>query len=182
MLYIRSNDTLAHHGIKGMEWGVRRYQNYDGSYTKAGLERYNHSKSIYNKKKKERELVDANPESSKYERQLAKANVKMAKKQLEKDYKHLKNDKFADKGKIRYRNGERIRNNNKIYNAAISATTGAALANEILYRNKYYTNEKMHAAIAAGTAVSGTILMAYNIRLRQRNKQISEYYSHTSNY
>ena len=31
---------LAHYGIKGMKWGVRRYQNYDGSYTKRGLARY----------------------------------------------------------------------------------------------------------------------------------------------
>lgn len=31
---------LAHHGIKGQKWGVRRYQNADGSYTEAGLKRY----------------------------------------------------------------------------------------------------------------------------------------------
>lgn len=32
-------DTLQHHGIKGMKWGVRRYQNKDGSLTPAGKKR-----------------------------------------------------------------------------------------------------------------------------------------------
>lgn len=31
---------LAHHGIKGQRWGVRRYQNPDGSLTNAGKMRY----------------------------------------------------------------------------------------------------------------------------------------------
>ena len=31
---------LYHHGIKGMKWGVRRFQNKDGSLTNAGKKRY----------------------------------------------------------------------------------------------------------------------------------------------
>ena len=31
---------LYHHGIKGMKWGIRRYQNKDGSLTPAGKNRY----------------------------------------------------------------------------------------------------------------------------------------------
>lgn len=35
-----SNNYLVHHGVKGMRWGVRRYQNKDGSLTDAGRFHY----------------------------------------------------------------------------------------------------------------------------------------------
>lgn len=37
---VRSSEYLAHHGIKGMKWGVRRFQEEDGSLTRAGKLRY----------------------------------------------------------------------------------------------------------------------------------------------
>lgn len=39
------SNELYHYGIKGQKWGVRRYQNTDGSYTDAGLKRrYGHGR------------------------------------------------------------------------------------------------------------------------------------------
>lgn len=35
-----TRNELYHHGIKGQKWGIRRYQNEDGSYTAAGKKRY----------------------------------------------------------------------------------------------------------------------------------------------
>ena len=40
-----SEDFLMHYGISGMKWGVRRFQNADGSLTAAGKERYGSNSS-----------------------------------------------------------------------------------------------------------------------------------------
>ena len=37
---VPSGSYLAHFGIPGMKWGIRRYQNEDGSYTEEGKQRY----------------------------------------------------------------------------------------------------------------------------------------------
>lgn len=36
---MNTNDYLMHHGIKGQKWGVRRFQNPDGTRTAAGKKR-----------------------------------------------------------------------------------------------------------------------------------------------
>lgn len=45
------SDELAHHGIKGMKWGVRRWQTKDGGLTPAGRKRYSDAEQNYRDKK-----------------------------------------------------------------------------------------------------------------------------------
>lgn len=46
-------NVICHHGIKGQRWGVRRYQNADGTWTEAGKRRYGESGSDGREKKTE---------------------------------------------------------------------------------------------------------------------------------
>lgn len=41
---------LSHHGILGQKWGIRRYQNADGTWTKEGLERRRETALAYDAK------------------------------------------------------------------------------------------------------------------------------------
>ena len=44
-------NELYHHGIRGMKWGVRRFQNKDGSLTNAGKKRYTDDPTVVESKK-----------------------------------------------------------------------------------------------------------------------------------
>lgn len=54
------SDGFYHYGIKGMKWGVRRYQNADGSLTPAGKKRNQKREMSIAKKKEHQKNVNSN--------------------------------------------------------------------------------------------------------------------------
>lgn len=81
---VHTDDGLYHHGIKGQRWGVRRYQNADGSVTAAGAKRY------YTNGNEGQQKVG----QSRMKMDQAKANYKSANRQANKSYYDYDSKRF----------------------------------------------------------------------------------------
>lgn len=105
--------------------GVRRYQNYDGSYTQKGLKRYRESQAKYDEANDK--VKNARASGNKAAIQAAKAERKNAERNLKGDYRQIKKDYKADKGKNLYQQGSVIEDINKKFNIATGITGVATL-------------------------------------------------------
>ena len=79
-----SNSYLAHHGTKGMKWGVRKYQNPDGSLTPEGRKRYGVGPERANQKYSKPRLYGM---EAKYQVKKAGGAVKATAKDLSKQHR-----------------------------------------------------------------------------------------------
>lgn len=84
-VYRQKMDELYHHGIKGQRWGVRRYQNPDGSLTSSGKKRLyrQNSKDIKAYKKAEYGSTDRYNMEKDFRNSISKEDLNTFKKSHE---------------------------------------------------------------------------------------------------
>ena len=167
-------DELYHFGVKGMRWGVRRYENYDGSYTKAGLKRYKESDQEY-------EAMDAIYKGAKKagvnktQLKSLKESRKAYKKQMKADYKQLKQDKLADEGKKQYAQGKRITTNVGNTLAGVVGVGGFATSTFLAFSDDKKLRD-MTPYVAVGSTVASAALGALG---SLSGRKLRAYYSHS---
>lgn len=59
LLSASNQNELTHFGVKGMKWGIRRYQNTDGTLTEAGKKRYKTVENLEKSQRRKRAVAKA---------------------------------------------------------------------------------------------------------------------------
>ena len=136
-------EYLAHHGTKGQRWGVRRFQNSDGSLTAAGKLKYqvgNGERSV-SKKVDPKSAAKLKKQQTKEADKLERLKIKEAaknekrKEKLEKKKSHMTNKEYVKTlrdEKLKVINNRDIAENTWLKNHPEKKTVGRYIADDLL--------------------------------------------------
>ncbi len=144
------DDYLEHHGIKGQRWGIRRFQNEDGSLTAKGRKRYGSD-------------LDINDRSR---QNVAKIRLGEARRRLDvakENSKKTNNDYRVAELKQRERSAKAAVNRSK----KIDRGAKYAAKGETITGNKF----KAGVAVMAASATTKLLTQYLNTRLRDLGDQ-----------
>lgn len=78
-----ANTYLAHYGVKGQKWGVRRYQNEDGTLTEEGKKRYSDTSDKAKQEKKQDDCIKTLKKENERNKVINAYNEKISKQKKE---------------------------------------------------------------------------------------------------
>lgn len=168
-----TRDELYHHGIKGMRWGLRRYQNEDGSLTAAGEKRYYGKANAIQKDIDSFKPIRGGLKTKKGKQLLTEGDVSGMVRGLEtqRNAARAKGDARRERDRQKLERREQIKNSDTLKKFAKGAaiTAGVALA---AYGG--YKVAKMHpdAINKAKSAVSKIFSDARNARTNKIRRQL----------
>ena len=150
---------LYHHGIKGQKWGIRRYQNEDGSLTDEGIRRYNRASNIQRDLNKlDRQIAYNTGDMIKVGRKA----IKLEKKANRYERKHPNDDKnkmndYASKIKDYNKEIDRLSGIESAYRKSQDNLIRSAVSNGL----KVSTKDISRATTRTGERVAKRILAGF---------------------
>ena len=132
-MYYESNNYLAHHGILGQKWGVRRFQNKDGTRTPLGRKRERENNKVDHDKLVK--STDAN--------ELYKNRDQLSDRELQDRLNRMRNEQALE----------------QMSNAKKKTQNGQSMANKVLGK----VGEKSAEAVAVAVVAAGRKAVAKKV-------------------
>lgn len=150
-------DELYHYGVKGMKWGVRRFQNKDGSLTPAGKRRYDESNQQSNSSSKTNQQSSSNAKKYKIPKNKSLHRLKLEEKYMKQGMSREEAEQAAAK---------RIRTEQFVAAAAV-VTVASCLA---YAKYKGYTTDKV---FEKNTEFQRIMKLAENAEIREGRQYLA---------